>query len=140
MVQESLSVLSDVTVRGEASVGEAPSASVVGETDVVVVLAGLTVRMATPDVAWGWVSLGLACLEAAAREQWAPEDGSVDGLGLEDTMSVWRAAALRSVAGLVEWAATTADAWALYAVPSVVRVARGGRSRRGQGLRRVWGR
>ncbi|WP_284678521.1 hypothetical protein [Frankia sp. AgKG'84/4] len=97
-------------------------------------LPGLTVRMGGDDPAWGWVSLGVACLRAAARETW-PAEASADGLDLDDTMAAWRAAALRSVAGLAAWAASSADARAVYAVPAVVRVAQAGRSRR----RRVWG-
>ncbi len=138
MVQESesVAVVSDVTVRqGEAAVAAVPSRTVPGAWDVVVVLPGLTVRMGGGDPAWGWVSLGVACLRAAARETWPAESPSV-GLDVESTMAAWRAAALRSVAGLAAWVASSGDAWAVHAVPAVVRVAQTGRSGR---RRRVWG-
>lgn len=136
MVSDGVVMVSDVTIRqGEAAmVADVPSRTGLGASEVAVVLPGLTVRMGGDDPAWGWVSLGVACLMAAARETWPAESPS-DGLDFESTMSAWRAAALRSVADLAGWAASSADAWAVYAVPAVVRVARAGRS----GRRRVWG-
>lgn len=93
-VRENVNDTEVIVGNGTSAVVEVPSRTCPWSTEVVVVGPGVRLRMDAADPVWGWLSLGVACLDAAAEELWPSWADA--GPDVDDAVCEARAAELRA--------------------------------------------